>query len=98
MPSASVNYKEHLFKRLQNPKNAASYLNAALEDGDIDVVLLALRDIAEARGVAKVAAEANLNRENLYRILSAEGNPRLSSLLALLRALKIELQARPLAS
>lgn len=43
-------YKEHLLKQLQNPKEAAAYLNAALHDDDPHVFLLALRDIAEAKG------------------------------------------------
>ena len=62
------NYKEHLFKRLQNPKNAAAYLNAALQDEDPKVFLIALKDVAEAGGgISKLAKEADLNRESLYR-------------------------------
>ena len=86
--------KEHLSERLQRPKEAAAYLNAAMEDGDVAVILLALRDVAEAWRVGKVAAEADLNRENVYRILSAEGNPRLSSFVNLLHAVGIELRVQ----
>lgn len=43
-------YKEHLLKSLQDPKEAAAYLDACLEDGDLHVFLLALKDVAEARG------------------------------------------------
>ena len=94
MPRLTKNYKEHLFERLQAPEEVAAYLNAAMEDGDVALVLLALRDVAEAWGVGKVAAEAELNRENVYRILSARGNPRLSSFIRLLHALGIELRVQ----
>ncbi len=94
MPRLSKSYKEHLFERLQTPEEVAAYLNAAMEDGDVALVLLALRDIAEAWGIGKVAADADLNRENVYRILSAQGNPRLSSFIKLLHALGIELRVQ----
>jgi probable addiction module antidote protein len=70
---------------------AAAYLNAALDDGSPEVFLLALRDVAEARGMAKLAGETGLNRESLYRMLSGRGNPRLSSLASLLKSLRLEL-------
>lgn len=95
MPRVSKNYKEHLFERLQTPEEITGYLNAAIEDGDIAVLLLALRDVAEVQGISSVAAEANLNRENIYRMLSDQGNPRLSSFFALLEALGIGLQVKP---
>ncbi|CAN5300463.1 hypothetical protein BH18ACI2_BH18ACI2_06140 [soil metagenome] len=96
MARLTKSYKDHLFERLQTPEEIAGYLNAAAEEQDIAVLLLALRDVAEARGIGKVATIAGLNRENLYRILSDQGNPRLSSLFEILRALGIELQMRPL--
>ncbi len=96
MPRVSKNYKEHLFERLQTPEEVTGYLNAAIEDGDVAVLLLALRDVAEVQGIKKVAAEANLNRENIYRMLSDQGNPRLSSFFALLEALGIGLQVKPI--
>jgi probable addiction module antidote protein len=94
MAPVARDYKEHLFEGLQDPDEVEGYLTAALEEGDAAALLLALRDIAEARGVSKVAADANLNREHVYRILSGDGNPRLSSLLPLLGALGIGLQAK----
>jgi len=80
-----------LLESLQDPAEAAAYLDAALEDEDIQVFLLALRDVAEARGMSRVAAETDLNRESLYRMLSEEGNPRLSSLEALLHTFGLRL-------
>ncbi len=86
------NYKEHLIEQLQDPEEFAAYLNAALQDDDPHVFLLALRDIAEAKGgMTQLAKEADLNRENLYRTLSLKGNPRFFSLLAVLDACGLEL-------
>ncbi len=88
------NYKEHLLKQLKKPEEAA-YLNAALNDDDPRVFLLALRDIAEAKGgMGWLAHQADLNRENLYRTLSLKGNPRFFNLLAVLDAIGLELTIR----
>ena len=91
MTKPSVKYTNGLKKALADPDEAAAYLNAALEDGSQDVFLMALRDVAEARGLARLAREAELNRENMYRILSEKGNPQLSSLTALLDSLGLKL-------
>ena len=57
-------YKEHLLEQLQDPEEAAAYLNAALHDDDQHVFLLALRDIAEVQGgMGWLADVADLNRE-----------------------------------
>lgn len=93
--SASVDYREGLHERLQDVEYAADYLSAALDDEDERVFLLALRDVAEAHGISRVAKEAELNRENLYRILKASSNPRWSSISALLHALGLQLVVRP---
>lgn len=96
MARPSRNYKEYLLQRLRDPAEAAEYIDGALEDGDIPGLLLAMRDVAEARGIGTVAARAGLDRVNLYRILSDKGNPRLSSFLPLLDALGVELKAKSL--
>jgi len=72
----------------KSPEFAAEYLRAALEDADEPrVLLIALRRIAEARGgIAKVAKAAGIERESLYRALSAHGNPRPSTLVAVAKA------------
>ena len=76
-----------------NPEFAASYLAAAMEETDEPgVLLIALRQIAEARGgMAKVAKDAGIQRESLYRALSKRGNPRLTTLLAVIRAMGMTL-------
>ena len=89
----SKSYKEELIQSLKNPKEAAEYLNAALEEGSPDVFLLALKDVAEALGggMSKLARKTRLNRENLYRMLSEKGNPELHSMGTLLNALGFKL-------
>ncbi len=86
-------YKEGLLERLKDPQEAAAYLDAALEDGDTEVFLLALRDVAEARlgGMTTLAQQTGLNRETLYRTLSEKGNPGLASLDKLLHAVGLRL-------
>ena len=76
-----------------NPEFAAEYLRAALEEDDEPgVLLIALRRIAEARGgIAKVAKAAGIERESLYRALSRRGNPRLSTLVAVTKAVGLKL-------
>lgn len=74
-------YEALLDERLRDPSEAAAYLDAALEDPDYRVFLMAVRDVATANGgMSRVAAETGLNRENLYRMLSENGNPRINSL------------------
>ena len=86
-------YQESLIAALADPLEAAAYLNAAMEEGDKELFLLALRNVAEARigGMAKLAQATGLNRESLYRMLSEDGNPGLKSLDRLLRALGLRI-------
>jgi probable addiction module antidote protein len=86
------NYHEDLLERLKDPEYAAGYLAAALEEEDLpEVFLLALRDVAEARGMTQLARDTDLKRESLYTMLSERGNPVLSSLYAILDALDLRL-------
>src|SRR5262245_57582504 len=92
MTIKSESYRESLLASLKNPDEAAHYLNARLEDEDARVFLLALRDVADARGgIRTVSRHARLNRENLYRMLSKSGNPSLDSLTAVLGACGLRL-------
>jgi probable addiction module antidote protein len=76
----------------KNPEFAAEYLKAALEDADEPrVLLIALRHVAQARGIARIAKAAGIERESLYRALSARGNPRLSTLYAVAKAVGLRL-------
>lgn len=90
-----VSYEEHLFKDLSDPHYAAGYLTTAFEEGE-DIFLLALRDVVQAHGgVGQFSQATSLNRENLYKMLSSKGNPRLSSIVAILDQLGFELQFIP---
>ena len=94
----SVSHDECTIRELRaEPKIAAEYLKVALEDTEEPAVLLiALRRIAEARGgIAKVAKAAGIERESLYRALSARGNPRLSTLVAVTKAVGLKLTVEP---
>jgi probable addiction module antidote protein len=88
-----IDYHEDLMQELQDPHEAQAYLNAALKDEDERVFLLALKDVLEAQGgdIGTLAKKTKLNRENLYRILSKKGNPKLTSLKTVINALGLEL-------
>ncbi len=74
------------------------YLREVLEQSDTpEELLLGLRRIAEVQGMSRVAEAAGLSRESLYRSLSAAGNPRLSTLVAVLRVAGLKLSVRPAA-
>ena len=84
-------HDDWLKEQLQDPGFVAEYLTAAAEDPEPTVYLHALRMVAESRGMAKVAEAAGIPRESLYRALSAKGNPRWSTLSAVLRATGMKL-------
>lgn len=93
---ATVRHDDFMRERLADAEFAAGYLQAALDDGHRAVMLLALRRIVEARGgMAKLAQVTGLTREALYRTLSAAGNPRLSSLSAIVEATGLRLTVAP---
>lgn len=81
---------------LKSKKAIAAYVNAALDDGDPAVLLQALRTVAEARGGMSVLAKAaGVSRESLYRTLSADGNPKIDTLISLLEAMDLKLSVEP---
>lgn len=80
---------------LDSPERISGYLEAAFEDGDPALIASALGDIARAKGMTDLARKAGLGRESLYKSLSADGNPALSTVLQVLRALGLELRAVP---
>ena len=88
----SKSYQSSLLESLKDPTEAVEYLNAALEDGEPEVFLLALRDVVDSYGgMGKLAASTSLNRENLYRMLSTKGNPEFFSLSTILDAVGFRL-------
>jgi probable addiction module antidote protein len=76
----------------EDPVYALELLNNILEDGEQGELLIALRQMTKAfGGVQSVAEKANLNPTQLYRTLSEEGNPALSSLAAILKTMGLRL-------
>ena len=80
-----------------DPEFAAHYLDEILRDGEQADLLMALRQMAKAFGGAgSVAAKAGINQTQIYRTLSADGNPALSTLFAILKAMNLRLSVLPL--
>lgn len=97
----SPSYREDKLNRLRDDEYARVYLESALEelafDGHQDAFLVALRDVAEARGgIGALAEQTHRNRRTLYKALSAKGNPRLDTLDSALRSLGFRLSIEPL--
>lgn len=76
---------------IDTPEAAAAYLEAALEDGDPQIIASTLGDIARSKGMAMIADKTGLAREALYKSLSADGNPRLTTLVSVLKAMGLRL-------
>ncbi len=88
---AVKSYDELLLQTLRDPDEAAAYLTACYEDS-LPVFLQGLRMVAEAHGgITALAEKTNLNRESLYRMLSEQGNPQLSSLAVILERLGLQI-------
>ena len=93
----SKDFNEYLIEKLKDPKRALGYLNAVLEDckdgskESQELLLLALKAVAQAQGgMAEIAKRAALSRESLYKSLSKRGNPKLTTLTALVSAMGFE--------
>ncbi len=88
-----ISYQNYLIESLKDSEEAAGYLNAALDGGDIKVFLLALHNVIQAQGgVANVAYKTEKSRTSLYKALSLKGNPYLESTQAILDAVGLHLQ------
>ena len=80
-------------EHLDTEEDIAAYLNVALEEGDLGLIMATLGDIARARRMAVVAQDAGLGRESLYKSLSIDGNPGFATVLKVVCALGLRLQA-----
>jgi len=80
---------------IATPEAQAEFISAALESGDRAHIGRAIGEVARARGMTGIAKDAGLSREALYRALSEEGDPRLSTLLGVMKALGLNLAATP---
>jgi len=79
---------------LNTPESIAAYLEAAFDDGDPALIATALGDIARAIGMTQLASQTGVTREALYKALSPNGDPRLSTLLGVIKALGLKLTPR----
>ena len=80
---------------LETREDMAAYLEAALEDGDKDVITAALGDLARSKGMAQIARATGLGRESLYKALTAGGNPEFGTILRVVDALGLKLRVVP---
>ena len=80
---------------LESEEAIAVFLADALETGDSAYIAKALGVVARAKGMSELARETGLSREQLYRSFSEQGNPTLKTMLAVMRALGVDLTARP---
>ena len=78
---------------LKTEEDIAAYIEAAFEDGDPRVIAAALGDVARVRGMTSVAKKAGVTREALYHSLTETGDPRLSTVVGVMKALGVKLKA-----
>lgn len=90
MTIKTSSYRQSLLKALLDPVEASAYLNAALEDSP-QAFLKAVRNVAQSRQMVKVAKDAGVQRETLYRSLSEQGNPTFETLSSVLAALGMKI-------
>jgi probable addiction module antidote protein len=80
---------------LNDDEAIAEYMTAVLETNDPDLLLLALSDVARAKGMAQVAKDAGLGRESLYKALAPGAKPRFETVMKVARALGVKFTAHP---
>jgi probable addiction module antidote protein len=90
-----VSYEDTLLPMLKDPVEAAAYVEAVLELDDPAALLVALRHVAKAHGMAEVARRADMGDKTLFRALSEDGNPTLSTISKVLHAVGLRLSVVP---
>jgi probable addiction module antidote protein len=80
---------------LTDEETIAAYLEEAFEDGDPAMIAKAIGNVARARNIAAIARQTNLSRDTIYRAFEPGGNPRLTTLLAVTKALGFTLTLKP---
>ena len=96
-------FQDYLVEKLQKPKEAKAFLDAAIveleEDGDVEAFLLALRYLAEAKGgISQLSDKSHLNRQNLYKILTGKTVPKFDTTVSILNGLGYRFKIEPLPS
>lgn len=95
MTARDKNYEQALQQALTDPVEAAAYVEAVLELDDRAALLVALRQVAKAHGMAEVARRANVGEKTLFKVLSEGGNPTLSTVHKVLHAVGLRLSVTP---
>jgi probable addiction module antidote protein len=84
-----------MVSELDSDAAIAEYLHQVFADGDSDEIVRALGYVARARGMAQLAKDSGLGRENLYNALKPGAKPRFDTVLRVVRALGVKLHAEP---
>ena len=95
MNARDRSYDESLNTALLDPVEAAAFLDAVIELDDPAALLLALRQVADAHGMADVARRAELGEKTLFKALSENGNPTIATVHKVLHAMGLRLSVTP---
>lgn len=93
-----ASWDEHMAEAMKDPAEAAAYLDAVLEMEDRAALLVALRHVAKAHGMAEISRRAELGEKTLFRALSDQGNPTVDTLTKVLHAMGLRLSVEPLSA
>jgi len=80
---------------LETDEDIMAYLSVALEEGDPDCITLAIGNIAKAHGMTEIARKTGVSRESLYRAFRKGGDPKLTTLIGVMKSLGMKLTATP---
>lgn len=80
---------------LDSPEMIASYIEAIMEEADPALITLALGNIARSKGMTEIAKKTGVTREGLYKALSADGDPKLTTFLGVIKSLGLRLSVKP---
>ena len=94
--SRDSNFGDYLAGALKDPAEAAAYIEAAIELDDPAALLVAMRHVAQAHGMAEVTRRTGMGEKSLFRALSANGNPTLATIQKTLHAMGLRLSVQPL--
>jgi probable addiction module antidote protein len=86
-----TSYDDYLATSLKDPSEAAAYIEAVIDLDDPAALLVALRQVAKAHGMAEVARRADMGDKTLFRALSDNGNPTITTLHKVLHAMGLRL-------
>jgi probable addiction module antidote protein len=90
-----ASFDDYIVKALKDPAEAAAYIEAAIELDDPAALLVALRQVAKAHGMAEIARRADVGDKVLFKALSADGNPTLTTIHKVLHAVGLRLSVVP---